>query len=41
MEISAHKMIYSKDRKFVELTSDVDVSDWLQNIGEFVRNSFR
>ena len=39
-EISAHKMVYSKDRKFVWLTRDVDISEWLQNIGEFVRNRF-
>ena len=39
-EISARKMVYSKDRKFVKLTRDVDISEWLQSIGEFVRNRF-
>ena len=39
-EISGRKMVYSKDRKFVKLNGDVDVSEWLQNIGDFVKNRF-
>ena len=39
-EISGCKMVYSKDRKFVKLNGDVDVSEWLQNIGDFVKNKF-
>ena len=39
-ELSARKMVYSKDRKFPKLTREVDVTEWLQSIGDFVRNRF-
>ena len=39
-ELSARKMVYSKDGKFPKLTREVDVTEWLQSIGDFVRNRF-
>ena len=39
-ELSGRKMVYSKDRKFAKLTREVDVSEWLQDIGEFVKTRF-
>ena len=39
-ELSARKMVYSKDRIFPKLTRGVDVTEWLQSLGDFVRNRF-
>ena len=39
-ELSACKMVYSKDRKFPKLTREVDITEWLQSIGDFVRHRF-
>ena len=39
-DLSVKKMVYAKDRKFGKLNKDTDVSEWIEHMGDFVKNLF-
>ena len=39
-DLSVKKMVYTKDGKFGKLNKDTDVCEWIEDMGDFVKNRF-